>query len=113
MMDTIFRDLILTDEVIVYMDDILIATSHDPLHHREVVHQVLYRLEEHNLYLKPEKCSFETQEVKYLGVIFFFIFFFFGNIYIPEQYVSTKPVPHRADYSVWKPIGGSPITTLN
>ncbi len=69
MMDTIFRDLILTNEVIIYMDDILITTSYDPLHHHEVVHQVLYRLEEHDLYLKPEKCSFETQEVKYLGVI--------------------------------------------
>jgi len=42
MMDTIFRDLILTNEVIVYMDDILIATINDPPHHREIVHQVLY-----------------------------------------------------------------------
>jgi len=33
MMDTIFRDLILTNEVIVYMDDILITTTHDSLHH--------------------------------------------------------------------------------
>ncbi len=69
MMDTIFRDLILTNEVIVYMDDILIATINDNTHHREIVHQVLYRLEEHDLYLKPEKCSFETPEVEYLGVI--------------------------------------------
>src|SRR6266702_2511700 len=35
----------------------------------EIAHQVLYRLEEHDLYLKPEKCSFETLEVEYLGVI--------------------------------------------
>jgi len=69
MMDTIFRDLILTNEVIVYMDDILIATTNNLTHHREIVHQVLYRLEEHDLYLKPEKCSFETPEVEYLGVI--------------------------------------------
>jgi len=69
MMDTIFRDLILTNEVIVYMDDILIATTNDVRHHREIAHQVLYRLEEHDLYLKPEKCSFETLEVEYLGVI--------------------------------------------
>ncbi len=68
-MDTIFCDLILTNEVIVYMDDILIATIDDTTHHREIVHQVLYRLEEHDLYLKPEKCSFETPEVEYLGVI--------------------------------------------
>ncbi len=69
MMDTIFRDLILTNEVIMYMDDILIATVNDLSHHREITHQVLYRLEEHDLYLKPEKCSFETPEVEYLGVI--------------------------------------------
>jgi len=69
MMDTIFHDLILTNEVIVYMDDILIATIHDTLHHREIVHQVLYHLEEHNLYLKPEKGTFKTLEVEYLGVI--------------------------------------------
>jgi len=69
MMDTIFRDLILTNEVIVYMDDILIATIHDTLHHHEIVHQVLYCVEEHDLYLKPEKCTFETPEVEYLGVI--------------------------------------------
>jgi len=69
MMDTVFRNLILTNEVIVYMDDILIATINDTFHHREIVHQVLYQLEEHDLYLKPEKCSFETLEVEYLGVI--------------------------------------------
>ena len=69
MMDTIFCDLILTNEVIVYMDDILIATPNNQHHHCEIVHQVLYRLEEHDLYLKPEKCSFETPEVEYLRVI--------------------------------------------
>ncbi len=69
MMDTIFHDLILTNEVIVYMDDILIATINNTLHHREIVHQILYQLEEHDLYLKPEKCSIKTLEVEYLGVI--------------------------------------------
>ncbi len=69
MMDTIFHDLILTNKVIVYMDDILIAMTNDLTHHCEIVHQVLYRLEEHDLYLKLEKCLFETPEVEYLGVI--------------------------------------------
>ncbi len=68
-MDTIFRNLILTNEVIVYMDNILIATIHNTFHHCKIVHQVLYCLKEHNLYLKPEKCTFETLEVEYLGVI--------------------------------------------
>jgi len=42
MMDTIFHDLILTNGVIVYMDDILIATINNLPHHCEIVHQVLY-----------------------------------------------------------------------
>ncbi len=33
MMDTIFHDLILAGEVIIYMDDILIATPNDLNHH--------------------------------------------------------------------------------
>ncbi len=69
MMDTIFCDLILTNEVIIYMDDILITTSADITHHHNVVHHILYHLTEHNLSLKPEKCTFEVQEVEYLGVI--------------------------------------------
>ena len=36
MMDDLFQDLILTGEVIVYMDDILIATIDDLQHHRAV-----------------------------------------------------------------------------
>ncbi len=59
MMDTIFYD----------MDDILITTSSNVNHHHNMVHQILYWLEEHNLYLKPEKCTFEAPEVEYLGVI--------------------------------------------
>jgi hypothetical protein len=29
----------------------------------------LDKLEKHDLYLKPEKCKFEKEEIKYLGVI--------------------------------------------
>jgi len=42
MMDTLFHDLILINEVIVYMDDILITTTYDQHHHQEIVHQMLY-----------------------------------------------------------------------
>ncbi len=69
MMDTIFQELISTGEVIVYMDDILIATPDNLPHHRHLVHQVLMKLEEHDLYLKPEKCVFKVPEVEYLGLI--------------------------------------------
>ncbi len=69
MMDTIFRDLTATGEVIIYMDDILIAMPSNTTHHQRIVHQVLDKLEEHNLFLKPEKCTFEVPEIEYLGLI--------------------------------------------
>ncbi len=68
-MDTIFRDLMATREVIIYMDNILIATPSNIPHHRQIVHQVLDKLEEHDLFLKPEKCTFEVPEIEYLGLV--------------------------------------------
>ncbi len=69
MMDTIFRDLTATGEVVIYMDDILIATPNNIPHHRQLVHQILDKLEEHDLFLKPEKCTFEVPEIEYLGLV--------------------------------------------
>ena len=67
-MNTIFADLIAEGKVAVYLDDILIWSS-DLKEHRKVVHEVLHRLEEHDLYLRPEKCEFEKSEIEYLGLV--------------------------------------------
>lgn len=68
MMDDIFQDLIATGKVVIYMDDILIGT--DTLEeHRSIVTEILKRLQDNDLFLKPEKCTFEVQEVDYLGII--------------------------------------------
>ncbi len=69
MMDTLFWMLTNMGEVVIYMDNILIATPNDLNHHRHLVHQVLDKLEEHNLFLKLEKCTFEVPEIKYLGLV--------------------------------------------
>jgi hypothetical protein len=37
--------------------------------HQQYIHQILDKLEEHDLYLKPEKCAFEQTEIDYLEVI--------------------------------------------
>src|SRR6202047_2165935 len=67
-MNNIFHDLIAQGHVAVYMDDILIFTEmHEQ--HEKIVREVLRILREHNLFLKPEKCVFHKDEVKYLGVI--------------------------------------------
>ena len=68
LMNTIFADLIATGKVAVYLDDILIFSSTLD-EHRKVVHEVLRRLEEHDLYLRPEKCEFERDEIEYLGLV--------------------------------------------
>ena len=51
------------------MDDILIATEDDLKFHRKCIHQMLEKLKEHDLYLKPEKCKFKQWRVEFLGVI--------------------------------------------
>ena len=68
LMNIIFADLIAEGKVAVYLDDILIWSS-DLEEHRKVVHEVLRRLEEYDLYLRPEKCEFEKTEIEYLGLV--------------------------------------------
>ena len=68
LMNTIFADLVAAGKVAVYLDDILIYSPSSEEHHR-VTHEVLQRLRQHDLYLRPEKCEFERQEVEYLGLI--------------------------------------------
>jgi hypothetical protein len=68
LMNSVFVDLIATGVVTVYMGDILIYTP-TLVKHRKIVREVLQRLQDHDLYLKPEKCEFEKQEIEYLGMI--------------------------------------------
>ena len=68
LMNSIFGDLIAAGKVAVYLDDILIFTSTRE-EHREITKEVLRRLEEYDLYLRPEKCEFEKEDIEYLGLV--------------------------------------------
>ena len=68
LMNTVFGDLISAGKVAVYLDDILIF-SEDLEEHRKVTKEVLRRLQEYDLYLRPEKCEFEKEEIEYLGLV--------------------------------------------
>ena len=68
-MDTIFREEIAKGDVLIYMDDILIATARSLEHHRQQVNNVLKNLLTNDLYLNPKKCQFHVKEVKFLGAI--------------------------------------------
>ena len=69
MMNAIFAKEIAEGWLIVYMDDILVATKDDVQFHKQCIHRMLKKLWEHDLYLKPEKCSSEQQRIKFLGMI--------------------------------------------
>ena len=67
-MDTQFADFIATGKVVIYLDDILImATTIVEL--VKLTHGILQHLLDLNLYLRPEKCSFNQTSVEYLGLI--------------------------------------------
>lgn len=64
----ILNDLIRESKVLVYMDDILIATK-DSESHFEILKEVLNRLVANKLELRLDKCEFFYTEVKYLGYL--------------------------------------------
>ena len=54
----------------VYIDDVAIFTKMNDLKkHDEIMLEVHCYLEGNNLYIKPEKCTFHTIEVDFLGMI--------------------------------------------
>ena len=69
MMNAIFAKEIAEGWLIVYMDDILIATRDNQEFHDRCMHRMLNKLKEHDLYLKPEKCIFNQKRIEFLGVI--------------------------------------------
>ena len=64
----LLRDLINTGKVVAFIDDIIIGTETEE-GHDELVAEVIRRLEENNLYVKPEKCKWKVREVGFLEVV--------------------------------------------
>jgi len=67
-MNNLFRDMINKGDVATFIDDVLVATKTEEGHNK-IVEEVLRRLEENNLYVKPEKCVWKVREIGFLGVI--------------------------------------------
>ena len=58
------------DIVVVYIDALMIFTkTENQAEHDKIVLEVLRRLEENDLFIKPEKCTFHATEVDFLGMI--------------------------------------------
>ena len=67
-MNDLLRDLVVEEKVAVFIDDVMVATETEE-GHDEIVEEVLKRLEENYLFVKPEKCVWKVREVGFLGVI--------------------------------------------
>ena len=67
-MNDLLRDLVVEEKVVVFIDDVIVATETEE-EHDEIVEEVLRRLEENDLFVKPEKYVWKVKEVGFLGVI--------------------------------------------
>jgi hypothetical protein len=70
-MNRVFHPLLgkYPQELLIYMDDILIATTHNIEHHRQIVREVLETMRRESFFLKTAKCKFEQPRVEYLGLL--------------------------------------------
>jgi len=68
MINDILRDLIDTGDAVAFMDNILVGTENKKKHD-EIVEEVLRRIEENDLYIKPEKCVWKVKEINFLGLV--------------------------------------------
>ena len=68
MINDLLRDLVVEEKVAVFIDNVMVATETEE-GHDEIVEEVLRRLEENDLFVKPEKCVWKVREVGFLGVI--------------------------------------------
>ena len=64
----LFWDLINQGDTATFIDDILIATDTEE-GHNELVEEVLRRLEENDLFVKPEKYRWKVRKIEFLGVV--------------------------------------------
>jgi len=64
----ILRDMINKGKVAAFVDDVLVGTETEE-GHDEIVEEVLKRLEENDLYVKPEKYMWKVRKMPFLGVV--------------------------------------------
>ena len=68
MMNEILRDLINEGKVVAFVDNVLVGTEIEK-GHDEIVEEILRRLEENDLYIKPEKYMWKARKIRFLEVV--------------------------------------------
>ena len=67
-MNKLLRDLINTEKVVAFINNMIVGTEEEE-RHDEIVKEVVRRLVENDLYIKPEKCKWKVREVGFLKVV--------------------------------------------
>jgi len=67
-MNNLFWDMVNQGSMATFINNIIVATDTKE-EHDEIVEEVLRRLEENNLFVKPKKYRWKTREVEFLGVV--------------------------------------------
>ena len=67
-MNELLRNLINTGKVAAFIDNVIVGTETEE-EHDKLVAEVIRRLEENDLYVKPEKCRWKVKEVGFLEVV--------------------------------------------
>ena len=68
MINRLLRNLINTGKVVAFIDDVIVGTENEE-GHDELVVEIIKRLEENDLYMKPEKCKWKVREIEFLEVV--------------------------------------------
>ena len=68
MISDLLRDLVVEEKVAVFIDDVIVAMETEEGYDK-IVQKVLRRLEENDLFVKPEKYVWRVREVGFLEVI--------------------------------------------
>jgi len=68
MMNKILRDLINKERVVAFIDDILVRMEIEK-GHNEIMEEILKKLEENDLYIKPEKYIWKIKKIGFLGIV--------------------------------------------
>ena len=67
-MNDLFRDMVNQGNMAMFINNIIVAIDTEE-GHDEIVEEVLKRLEENDLFVKPEKCRWKVREVEFLEVV--------------------------------------------
>jgi len=68
MINNLLRNMIEAENVAAFIDNVMVETETEK-GHDNIVKEVLRRIVENDLFVKPEKCMWKVREVGFLGVV--------------------------------------------